>query len=78
MLSYEDKTVTDINTFFPELAPLCPLHLCKIQLIHIYMTSIFIMGKKMTILFSLSSIIVVTSGQRDSVTKTVNLNKLVM
>lgn len=78
MLNYKDKTVTDINTFSPELAPLCPLHLYKIQLIHIYRTSIFIMGKKITILFSLSSIIVVTSGQRDSMTKTVNLNKLVM
>lgn len=42
------------------------------------MTSVFIMGKKMTIMFSLSSVIVVTSGQRDSMTKTVNLNKLVM
>lgn len=78
MHNYKDKTMTDINTFFPELAPLCPLHLCKIKLIHTYMTSIFIMGKKITIMFSLSSIIVVTSGQRDSMTKTVNLNKLVM
>lgn len=78
MLNYREKTVTDINTFFPEFAPLCPLRLCKIQLICIYMTSIFIMGKKITIMFSLSSVIVVTSGQRDSTAKTVNLNKLVM
>lgn len=78
MHNYKDKTMTDINIFFRELAPLCPLHLYKIQLIYIYMTSVFIMGKKMTIMFSLSSVIVVTSGQRDSMTKTVNLNKLVM
>lgn len=78
MLNYREKTVTDINTFSPEFAPLCPLRLCKIQLICIYMTSIFIMGNKITIMFSLSSIIVVTSGQRDSTAKTVNLNKLVM
>lgn len=32
------------------------------------------MGKKTTIMFSLSSIIVVISGQRDSMTKMVNLN----
>lgn len=78
MHNYKDKTVRDKNKFSSELAPLCPLHLCKIQLINIYMTSISIMGKKMTIMFSLSSIILVTSGQRDSMTKTVNLNKLVM
>lgn len=32
------------------------------------------MSKETTIMFSLSSIIEVTSGQRDSMTKTVNLN----
>lgn len=78
MHNYKEKTVTDINKFFPEFASLCSLHLCKIQLINIYMTSISIMGKKITIMFSLSSIILVTSGQRESMTKTVNLTKLVM
>jgi len=39
-----------------------------------YVTSIFIMGKETTIMLLLSSIIVVASGQRDSMTKTVNLN----